>query len=313
MAAAGDERRVRVRIDAGRILGVLHMFDAARAQLTSAELIAQDRAELVKSAIVAAAELAGRQGDFKRSLSLLERMQSIVTGESDTAPRKVEEHKLLVSLVQANAAMGAHAAATRHFERACAILPDDPVAICERHKLRALIDYFARDFRAAALNTEKAIDAARELGLQYEVAINLHNLADSLLVLEDYPRAYGALKQSVALCDELGYERLASHNRMFLAFLDALAGDGEAEKTLLQGIRYAEANDFTWDVLGGHSLLARLHHKRGEGDAARLEYQKLRVLARAAGNQLIADDCVIALREMGAPTSQPPPPIARPR
>jgi tetratricopeptide (TPR) repeat protein len=305
--AEGDERRVRVRIDAGRILGALHMFDAARAQLTSAEAIAQSRAELVKTAVVAAAELAGRQGDFKRSLSLLERMQSIVTSGDESPERKSEEHKILVSLVQANAAMGDHAAAMRHFDRACTLLPDEPTAICERHKLRALIDYFARDFRAAALDSEKAIDTARELGLQYEVAINLHNLADVLLVLEDYPRAYGALKQSVALCDELGYDRLASHNRMYLAFLDALAGDLEAEKVLLQGIRYAEANDYTWDLLGGRHLLARLHAQRGEADAARLEYQKLRELARAAGNRLIADDCLTALRAMGAPPSQPPP------
>ncbi|MBX3198578.1 MAG: protein kinase [Labilithrix sp.] len=303
----GDERRVRVRIDAGRILGALHLLDAARAQLSSAEAMARSRPELVKTALVASAELAGRQGDFKRSHALLERMQSIVTSAADSPERKVEEHKVLVSLVQASAAMGDHAVAMRHFERACAIVPDDPVAICERHKLRALIDYFARDFRAAALDTEKAIDASRELGLQYELAINLHNLGDVLVVLEDYPRAYGALKQSVALCDELGYDRLASHNRMFLAFLDAHAGDAEAEKVLVQGIRYAEANDFTWDVLGGRHLLAQLHRQRGDEDAARLEYQRLRALARAAGNRLVADDCLAALRAMGEPASQPPP------
>jgi tetratricopeptide (TPR) repeat protein len=280
------------------------MFDAARAQLTSAEAIAGSREELVKSALVSAAELAGRQGDFKRSLALLERLQRIV-GNTD----KAEEHKVLVSLVQSNAAMGDHDAAVRHFERACDVLPDEPTAVCERHKLKGLIDYFARDFRAAAIDSEKAIDHARNLGLQYEVAINLHNLADSLVVLQDYPRAYGALKQSVALCDELGYERLASHNRMFLAFLDALAGDHDAERVLLQGIRYAEANDFTWDVLGGRQLLARLYMQRGDTDAARLEYQKLRDLARAAGNRLVADDCTSALRAMGAPVSYPPPPM----
>jgi tetratricopeptide (TPR) repeat protein len=299
-----DDRRVRVRIEAGRILGSLHMFDAARAQLASAEAIAGSREELVKSALVSSAELAGRQGDFKRSLALLERLQRIV-GNTD----KAEEHKVLVSLVQSNAAMGDHEAALRHFERACEVLPDEPTAVCERHKLKGLIDYFARDFRAAAIDSEKAIDHARNLGLQYEVAINLHNLADSLVVLQDYPRAYGALKQSVALCDELGYERLASHNRMFLAFLDALAGDHDAERVLLQGIRYAEANDFTWDVLGGRQLLARLHMQRGDTDAARLEYQKLRDLARAAGNRLVADDCTTALRAMGAPVSYPPPPM----
>jgi serine/threonine protein kinase/tetratricopeptide (TPR) repeat protein len=297
------ELRVRVRIDAGRILGALHMFDAARAQFVAAEAIAQDRQELVKSAMVAAAELSGRQGDFKRSLALLERLQSIITTGGD----KLEEHKILVSLVQTNAAMGDHGAAVRHFERAFTLVPEEPTFVCERHKLGALIDYFARDFRAAALRSEQAIDMARDLGLQYEVAVNLHNLGDILVHLEDYARAYGAVKQSLALCDELGHDRLASHNRMFLAFLDGRAGDADAERVLWQGIRYAEANEFTWDVLGGRLLLAKLLESRGEMDGARLEYQKLRELARAAGNRLVADDCATALREMGAPPSQPPP------
>ena len=301
------ELRVRARIDAGRILGALHMFDAARAQLSAAEAIAQDRSELVKSALVAAAELSGRQGDFKRSLALLERLQSIVTTGGD----KIEEHKLLVSLVQTNAAMGDRAAAVRHFERAATLVPTDPTFVCERHKLLALIEYFARDFRAAALHSEKAIDMARELGLQYEVAVNLHNLGDILVHLEDYARAYGAIKQSLALCDELGHDRLSSHNRMFLAFLDGLAGDADAERILLQGIRYAEANEFTWDVLGGRLLLAKVLEHRGEMDGARLEYQKLRELARGAGNRLVADDCATALRSMGAPPSQPPPASVR--
>ena len=307
--AEGAERRVRVRLDAGRILGWIHLFDAARAQLVSAEAISENRPALVKSALVAAAELAARQGDFKRAMALYERIRSIVETTTAGAERNVEEHKLAVSLVQANAAMGDHAAAVRHFERASALLPEEPTAIAERHKLRGLMHYFERDFRAAAADSELAIATARELGLQYEIAVNLHNLADALVHLEDYPRAYGALKQSVALCDEVGYERLASHNRMFLAFLDALAGDTEADRVLQQGIRYAEANDFTWDVLGGRQLLAQLHVHRNDPDAARLEYQRLRELARTAGNRMIANDCVSALQSMGitpAP-SQPPP------
>lgn len=317
------EQRVKVRIDAGRILGALHMFDAARAQFSAAEAIAQDRLELVKTALVAASEFSGRQGDFKRSVTLLERLQSIVTTGSNRpqAPdedpatvraRRLEEHKLLVSLVQTNAAMGDRAAAMRHFERAAELLPNEPTLMCERYKLHALIEYFARDYRAAALHSEKAIDMARDLGLQYEVAVNLHNLGDILAHLDDFPRAYGAIKQSLALCDELGHDRLASHNRMFLAFLDGLAGDMDAERVLTQGIRYAEANEFTWDVLGGRFLLARLLEARGSQDAARLEYQKTRDLARAAGNRMIADDCATALRSMGSPPSNPPPGSQRP-
>jgi tetratricopeptide (TPR) repeat protein len=299
------ELRVKTRIDAGRILGALHMYDAARAQFAAAEAIAQDRPELAKSALVAAAELTGRQGDFKRSLTLLERMQSMTIAD------KQEEFKLLVSLAQTNAAMGDHAAAMRYYDRLDAFGPSDKMAICERSKLMALITYFASDFRAAAAHSEKVVDLARDLGLQYEVAMNLHNLGDILVHIQDYPRAYGAVKQSLALCDELGFERLASHDRMYLAFLDGLAGQPDADKVILQGIRYAEANEFTWDVLGGRLLLAKLLEHRGESDAARLEYQKLRDLARAAGNRLVADDCVAALRAMGgqdgAPPSQPPP------
>jgi tetratricopeptide (TPR) repeat protein len=177
-------------------------------------------------------------------------------------------------------------------------LPNDTAATCERLKLRALIDYFARDYRTAAAECEKAVDMARELGLAYEVAVNLHNLGDVLMRLDDFGRAYGALQQSLALCDESGFERLASHNRMFLAFLDAARGDAEAEKRLHQGIRYAEANDFTWDVIGGRLMLAQLLQRRGDYDAAKTEFLKLREIARAAGNRLVADDCDAALQAM---------------
>ncbi len=57
----------------------------------------------------------------------------------------------------------------------------------------------------------------------------------------------------------------------------------------------------TWDVLGGRLLLAKLLEHRGAADASRLECQKLRELARAARNRLVADDCATALRTVGAP------------
>jgi tetratricopeptide (TPR) repeat protein len=132
------------------------------------------------------------------------------------------------------------------------------------------------------------------------VAVNLHNLGDLLTRLSDFARAYGAIQQSLALCDEAGYERLASHDRMFLAYLDALAGDGEAEKKLAQGIRYAEANDYTWDEISGRSLLAQLLQRRGDLDGARAEYERLRAIAVNAGNKLAAEDAELALRAMAS-------------
>jgi tetratricopeptide (TPR) repeat protein len=293
---ADVETRVHARIDAGQILGSLHRFDTARMQFSEAERIAAGKESLVKEALVALTEQAGRQGDFGLSIATLERLQKIVTVEGD----KQEEHKLLVSMVQARAAVGDRRAALTHLERAEQLLPNDAMAACEREKLRGLVEYFARDMRAAATACERAVDAARKLGLTYEVAVNLHNLGDILVRQHDFARAYGALQQSLALCDEAGFERLASHDRMFLAFLDALNGDTEADKRLAQGIRYAEANDFTWDLLGGRWLYAQLLQRRGDKDGARAELQRLLTTAREAGNSLIADDCDRALQAMAS-------------
>ena len=78
---------------------------------------------------------------------------------------------------------------------------------------------------------------ARALGLTYEVMVNLHNLGDVLVRLDDLPRAYGAFQQSLALCDECGFERLANHNRMFLAYLDGVQGDGRRREAARAGHR----------------------------------------------------------------------------
>ena len=290
-AAGTLHDRVTARIAAGRLLAALHSFDAARAQLSQAEVVAQSEDALLRRVLTSSAELAARQGDFKRSASLLERLEAVPRHEDD----KAEDHRIFIFLSQANAALGRRPEALRYLGRAEQLLPGDAAAACERTKCLALVDYFSRDFRGSAAACERAIDAARELGLVYEVALNLHNLGDTLVRLEDYPRAYGAFKQSLSYCDEASFERLASHNRMFLAFLDAVNGDEKGLVQLHLGIAYAEAHDFTWDVLTGRWLLAKVHLRKDERVAARAEYEKLRSLARGVGNRLVEGDCDEAL------------------
>ena len=291
-----DQLRVKARVDAGNILTALHRYEVARGHLSAAEQIAGRNEALVKEVLIAYGEQAARQGDFKRTLELLERMQKVMTDEGD----KQEQHRIFLHRAQANGALGDRRAGLGELERAEQVLPGDAAAACERQKARALVEYFSRDFRAAAAAAERAIDMARDLGLSYEVAINLHNLGEFLVRLSDFPRAYGAIRQSVALCDESGFERLATQNRMFLAFLDGVAGDKDAETTLRTGIRYAEQNDFTWDAINGRWLLAQLFQRRGAVAVARAEFDRLRELARAAGNRLVVGDCDEALRALAS-------------
>ena len=299
---AGDvSLRVKTRVDASIIMTGLQKMDLSRQYLAAAEPIAGADPKLLKQLLSAHAGQAIRQGDFKRSLELLDRLQGIVTHVGD----KTEEHTILVHRAQAYGGLSDRKNALLELERAEVVLPTDVMAACERQKVRSLIEYFARDFRSAAVAAERAIDHARVLGLSYEVAVNLHNLGEFLIRLADFPRAYGAIRQSVALCDESGYDRLASQNRMFLAFLDGVAGDSGAEATLRQGIRYAEANDFGWDNVNGRLLLAWLFQRRGASAAARTEIDALLVLARAMGNHLVVEDCEVALRELGGRDSVP--------
>jgi tetratricopeptide (TPR) repeat protein len=286
--------RVRVRVAAGHILAAVEQMEESRRRLAQAKAIAGSEEQLLKPVLIAEVELATRKGDFKRAWERLQQLRRVVRALSDDQ----EKHRVALHFAQASAALGDRPTALEGLEEAEGLLPQDGTAAVERTRVRALVAQFTRDFGSAVTHSEKAIEMGRDLGLTYEVMVNMHHLGASLVYLDDLPRAYGAFQQSLALCEESSYERLANYNRMFLAFLDGLQGTADGEKLLLQGIAYAESKDFTWDVIGGRALLAKLLHRRGAFEAARVEYEKARVKAASAGQRLVADDCERALAEL---------------
>ncbi|MDP9000989.1 MAG: hypothetical protein M3O46_12850, partial [Myxococcota bacterium] len=305
----GRDSRVRARVGAGHVLAAGHRIEDGRLRLAEAASIAGGDPQLVKPVLLAEVELATRQGDFKRALVILGELRTIVHASSDDQ----EEHRVALHLAQSHAAVGDRTTALRNLQEAERLLPFDRTAALERTKIHAVVDYFTRDFRSAAMRSEEAIHLAREMGLAHEVMLNLHSLGNILVHLDDLPRAYGAVRQSLALCEESGDERFANYNRMLLAFLDGIQGtDGtsptppgqasEGER-LRQGIAYAASKEFTLDVIGGRLLLANLLRRLGQADVARTEYEKTHALAVEAGHRLVADDCQIALADLAATTT----------
>ena len=292
--------RVRVRVAAGHILAAVEQMEESRRRLAQAKTIAGSEERLLKPALLAEVELATRKGDFKRALERLQQLRRIARTMSDDQ----EKRRVALHSAQASAALGDRTAALASLREAEQLPLEEEAATVERTRVRALVDHLTRDFRSAVLHSEKAVEMGRELGLTYEVMLNLHNLGGSLVYLDELPRAYSAFQQSLALCEESSYERLGNYNRMFLAFLDGLQGTADGQKLLLQGIAYAESRDFTSDVVGGRALLAKLLHRRGAPEAARTEYEKARVRAASAGHQLITDDCERALAELSGADSR---------
>ncbi len=295
------ELRVRVRVAAGDVLASVQHIEDSRRRLAEAREIAGADERLVRPVLRAEAELAAHQGHFARAWKLLHELHGMGKSSGDAR----ENLRFVLQLAHANAGRGDRAAAFENLREAEDLLPDDRVAVVERARTRALVDYHTRDFRSAAAHTERAIEMGRELGLTYEVTLNLHNLGDILMQLDDLPRAYGAIRQSLALCEESGFERLTNHNRMVLAFLDGLQGATEAEKTLRHGIAYAESKDFTWDIVRGHLLLAKLLHHGGDLEGARDEYVRTQSLAEEAGHRLLAEEAAHALNKLARTASSP--------
>ncbi|MGA7124321.1 MAG: hypothetical protein WBY94_29740, partial [Polyangiaceae bacterium] len=291
--ALGEQ--VRARVASGQVLAAVNQIAAARARLSEARAIGLADPRLVRPVLLAEVELAARQGDFRRALVVLGEIRTVAHASGDAD----EEHRIALHAAQSHAAIGDRDTALARLDEAGRLLPHDPMAALERARARALVDYFTRDFRSAVQRCEEATQLAREMGLAHEAMLNLHNLGHILVYMEDPPRAYGAIQQSLALCGEPGDERFANYNRMLLAFLDGIKETVDGEKLLRQGIAYAEGKEFTWDAVGGRRLLAKLLRRLGQRGAARDEYEKARDLAVLAGHRLVADDCEKALDDLG--------------
>src|SRR5262249_15609191 len=133
-------------------------------------------------------------------------------------------HRVFMGLALAYAASGDRRRAEEAVASAQELAPADDLALAsERSRLEQIIAPFSQDWAGGAAEVgQRSVELARQAGLAYEVAINLHVLGEALFRQNELPRAYASFQQSAALCEEIAEERLRSHNRSFLAYLDAV-------------------------------------------------------------------------------------------
>ena len=126
------------------------------------------------------------------------------------------------------------------------------------------------------------------------------HLGESLLRNDELPRAYACFQQSTALCEEIAEERLRTHNRSFLAYLDSVTDHDGAYAALGESATYAHAHNYSWDEVNARYLLAMLYQKRGRTTEARAEFERCRELSHSVGFRLIDEDCRVALAELAS-------------
>jgi serine/threonine protein kinase len=285
------ELRVRACVAAAHVFTAVQLVGDARKRLDQATAMAGGDAELRDHITAAAIELALSQGDYKQASNLFSGLSRALVDTKDPS----ERHVLTLFAARASAGRGDRAGALDRMSEAESLLPEDRVAAVERTKVRAIVDHLTGDLRSATLHGEMAVDVAREVGLTHEVMYNLLHLGEVLVDSEESPRAYGAVRQALELCEEWGYERFANYARMLLAFLDGLQGTSDADKLLAQGLGYAESREYHAEVVSGRILLARLLFRRSRTGLAIVEYEKARAVANRMGHQRVTTECEQAL------------------
>jgi serine/threonine protein kinase/tetratricopeptide (TPR) repeat protein len=282
--------RVAARVDLGSIMVSTHDFEGADTYLEAARTLAKGHPNLVRSAVLTEAELARRRGDYLKARDRFEEAQKLGTDDPTRAQR------VFMGLALAYAASGDRSRAEKAVESAHKIAPADDLALAsERARLEQIVALFSNDWDAAVEVGQKSVELARQAGLAYEVAINLHVLGEALFRQNELPRAYASFQQSAALCEEISEERLRAHNRSFLAYLDAVTDYEGACTTLTESIAYAHARSFTWDEVNARYLLAKLFLYKEKAAEAREEFVRCKKLAETVGFRMMVQECAAAL------------------
>jgi serine/threonine protein kinase/tetratricopeptide (TPR) repeat protein len=286
-------------IQAGRAFGAISLFDRAKDAFDRAEQLSQevhdDRA--LQSVLMARAEVARRSGEFGEAAKILERVEPMARAHDDST----QLYDVFVGLASAHAAVGGSDGRDRALayldsaDRVARAIGDTPVLRAERAKTRALIAYFVRDWKLGAECSERAAEQAREAGLTYETAINLHNLGDCRIRLGDNPGGYAALQQSLALAEEGGHDRLVAINRAPIAYLDGLAGDHSAKRRLQDVVVWSNQRGYAWDELNARYWIGLLILHQGDNAGAIEELSRARALAGQLSMRAVVTDCDEAL------------------
>lgn len=285
--------KLEALVDAGRGLAAVSQFDRARAAFEEAEALAQaGDGGALRKVLMARADMLRRTGEFGEVVRILKRLDA-----DGTEGASREQYDVLISLSQATAAIGGDGAidkALKLLDRAAEIaaqLGDTVLLEAERAKARVLIHCFGRNWTEGARCAQRAAERAREVGLLYETAINLHNLGDCLLHQADHAAAYAALQQSLVLAEEGGHDRLVAINRGPILYLDAIGGDASALHRLREINQWNHQRGYAWDEMNTRYLLGLVHVHRKETEAAKVELDAARALAVQLQMNGIVLDC----------------------
>jgi tetratricopeptide (TPR) repeat protein len=285
----------------GKMLVAASRVEEGRRWLDQAQHVARGLTdwELSRDVLVATADAEARGGVFEKAVGCLREALQL----SRESPNPESALRCLMPLALMYARMGDRGSALETLEQARQRAEErgDPAIMSQLYRLESQVHYHARDQEASARASAKAMEIAREAGLQHEAALNAHNMGEAFLRLGDHRRAFAALRSSYESAVENGYARLQMSNLRDLGFIDATRfGSSEGRARVLSAIDYAEKHDFVWDLIQGKFLLAVIDNKRGDNESARAALREVLDLSVEHGHRNSIEDAETGLRVLEA-------------
>ncbi len=285
-----DEYVARLCVLEGRLLASSGQVDEARRWIDRGRELARVRMDLdlTREAALASAECDARTGQNHHALEALREALEISSDLGDVAAQL----RCLIPLALAFGQEGETSAGLEALQKAHDLVGDDPDRLteCELLKMESLVYYYARDYAGCIDRCSRALDLAREHGLDYEIAVNAHNLGETYIRIGDFRRAFSALQQSHEVCRERGYVRIQMMNQRALAFIDAhrfrddahRLGGADPRERIVEALRFADERNYLWDSLQAQYMLALVDSLLGDVESARKNLRE--VLRTAADN-----------------------------
>jgi eukaryotic-like serine/threonine-protein kinase len=285
----------------GRMLVGASRIEEGRRWLDQALKVARGLSDwkLSRDVYLATADADARGADYEKAVSCLREAVQLSRGAGDSAA----ELGCLMQLSLTYARMGQARSALTTLEQAKRIgeQNNDPLTMSQLYRLESQIQYHARDQEASATAATKAMEIARDAGLQHEAALNAHNMGEAFLRMGDHRRAFAALRNSYEVALENGYVRLQMSNIRALGFIDATRfGSAEGRARVVSAVEYAQQHEFVWDLIQAKFCLAVIDQKQNDVQAVRTHLREVLDLAAQHGHRNYIEDAEAALRQLDA-------------
>ena len=153
-----------------------------------------------------------------------------------------------------------------------------PLIADSLHNLGA-ITHLQNNYEASLIYFRQCIPIYQTIGNQASLAAALNGLAVSLLYHGNYEEAYASLQQSLPILHAIGNQETVANNLNNLGLAAYMNNNyDEARSYLEQGLRLSQEIDYSIGMIYALNHLGFLHLKVGEGQAAPIFYQALKMV-----------------------------------